>query len=396
MRSAAVVAYVVVAAITPLGAQQKPRPAAPAAAGSSAQDLASGWSALASGRTAEAEAVADKLLKAGSRRHEAVSLKISARAQAGQPEAALDQYEEWLKAAPHEDVFLLQPVASGILEAQAGAADIGVRVDALQALAEAGDKTAATRLSAVAGSREVPGIADEALARIGNPQAVARLTRRVATPNGRADVSGAIDALVKAKPAGAGAAIAAALDPARPLPTKMSAARALGELGAAEAIPQLKRALQDPEPPVRMAAAAALTRLGDQSGASLVRDMENSPVADIRLMAAEGAAAGNPSGSWVSTATDVLKDPDPLARLRAAQLLVEHGPDPAAALAILNRALSDPNPALRLAAARTLEDIPREALGADIPSLRKLLRDADPRVRIVAAAALLRLAGGVE
>jgi HEAT repeat protein len=396
MRSAAVVAYVVVAAITPLGAQQKPRPAAPAAAGSSAQDLASGWSALASGRTAEAEAVADKLLKAGSRRHEAVSLKISVRAQAGQPEAALDQYEEWLKAAPHEDVFLLQPVASGILEAQAGAADIGVRVDALQALAEAGDKTAATRLSAVAGSREVPGIADEALARIGNPQAVARLTRRVASPNARADVSGAIDALVKARPAEAVATIAAALDPARPLPTKMSAARALGELGAAEAIPQLKRALQDPEPPVRMAAAAALTRLGDQSGASLVRDMENSPVADIRLMAAEGAAAGNPSGSWVSTATDVLKDPDPLARLRAAQLLVEHGPDPAAALAILNRALSDPNPALRLAAARTLEEIPREALGADIPSLRKLLRDADPRVRIVAAAALLRLAGGVE
>jgi hypothetical protein len=226
MRSAAVFAFVLVAAIVPAAAQQKPRPPAPSADGSSARDLASAWSALASGRTTEAEAIADRLLQAGSRRHDAVAIKISARAQAGRPEAALDQYEEWLKAAPHEDVFLLQPVAAGILEAQARAADIGVRVDALQALAEAGDKTAGARLAAVATSREVPGIADEALARIGNPEALARLTKRVATPSPRADVSGAIDALRKARPAGALASISAALEPARPLPTKLAAARA--------------------------------------------------------------------------------------------------------------------------------------------------------------------------
>ena len=120
------------------------------------------------------------------------------------------------------------------------------------------------------------------------------------------------------------------------------------------------------------------------------------PVTDIRLMAAEVSAAGNPSGPWVSTATGALQDPDPVVRLSAAQLLLAHGPDPTAALATLNRALSDPNPALRLVGARALEQIPRNVLGTDVASLRRLLRDADPRVRIVAAAALLKLAGGVE
>jgi HEAT repeat protein len=396
MRSAGIVAVLVFAASGLLTAQQKPRVPAAAVGGSSAQELATGWSALASGRTADAEAIADKLLLAGSRRHDALSLKISARVRAGRADAALDQYEEWLKVSPHEDVFLLQPIAAGILEGHAGAKDAGVRVDALQALAEAGDKGAASKLAKLSASGEDPGAADEALARIGNPQALARLTRLVAAPGGRRDVSGAIDALVKAKPAGAVAALTAALDPGRPMPTKMSAAKALGTLGAAEAIPQLRRALQDAEPPVRMMAAVSLARLGDQSGNDLIRNMENSPVADIRLMAAGVSAPNNPTGAWVSTATGALDDPDPGVRLSAAQLLLAHAADRTAAAAALNRALADPNPALRLLATRAVADTPPEALAGDIPSLRRLLRDSDPRVQIVAAGVLLKLAGGID
>lgn len=396
MRSAGIVAVMVIATWAQGAAQQRARPAAPAAGAASAQELASGWGALAAQRTTEAEAIADKLLQAGARRHDAMSLKIHARVQAGRPEPALDDYEQWMKGAPQEDVFLLQPIAAGVLEAQTLAADVGIRLDALQALAEAGDKSASARLAALAAASNVPGIADQALARAGNPAAVANLTRLVATASARTDVSGAIEALAKSKAGGAVKAIAAALDPTRSMPTKMSAARALGQMGAVEAIPQLQRALQDPEPPVRMAAAAALARLGDQSGADLIRQMENSPVTDIRLMAAEGAAAASPTGPWVATATTALQDPDPLARLTAAQLLLAHGADPTAALATLNQAMSDPNPALRLAATRAFEQVPRDALGTDIASLRRLLRDGDPRVRIVASAALLRLSGGVE
>ena len=311
-------------------------------------------------------------------------------------DSALDAYEQWLKAAPGEDVFLLQPIAAGVLRTQAEATDVGLRVDALQALAAAGDKTAAGRLSAMAASGPVPELADEALARAGNAEAVARLTRRVTAPNVRSDVSSAIEALAKARPAGAAEAISAALDPARALPTKLSAARALGDLGAADAIPRLRQALKDPEPPVRMMAAVALARLGDQSGADLIRDMENSPVTDIRLMAAQASAQGNPSGPWTTVATAALQDPDPIARLTAAQLLIEHGADPAAALATVHQSLEDPNPALRLVAVRTVQNVPPQALATDIPSLRALLRDTDPRLRIAAAGALLRLAGGIE
>lgn len=395
MRSAGIVVVLVLAGSAMLTAQQKARVPA-AAGGSSAEDLATGWSALASGRTADAEAIADKLIQAGSRRHDALSLKISARVRAGRADAALDQYEAWVKASPHEDVFLLQPIAGGILEGHAGAKDAGVRVDALQALAEAGDKGAASKLATLAASGDSAGVADEALARIGNPQAVARLTRRVAATGGRRDDSGAIEALVKAKSAGAVAALTAALEPGRPMPTKMSAAKALGTLGAVDAIPQLRRALQDPDPPVRMMAAVSLARLGDQSGNDLIRNMENSPVADIRLMAAGVSAQNNPTGAWVSTATGALDDPDPGVRLSAAQLLLAHGADPTAATAALNRALSDPNPALRLLATRAVADTPPEVLAGDVPSLRRLLRDSDPRVQIVAAGVLLKVAGGVD
>jgi hypothetical protein len=51
---------------------------------------------------------------------------------------------------------------------------------------------------------------------------------------------------------------------------------------------------------------------------------------------------------------------------------------------------------MRLAASRGLAGVPTPLLGNDLPSLRKWLRDASPEVRIAAAAALLRLAGGIE
>lgn len=395
MRSRGVVAILLVATLAPVGAQQRARTVSPSAAMPGAQELASAWAAVAAGRPADAELIADRLLKAGTRRHEAVGLKIFARVQTGHAEAALDQYEEWVKAAPQEDVFLLQPVAASILETEAAGKDIALRVEALRTLAEAGEQTAVTRLAAEAASGNAPGVADEALARIGNARAVERLTRRVAAANGQADVSSAIDALVTANSENALSAVVSALGPSRSTPTRMAAARALGGVTNAEAVPALRRALADPDPSVRMMAAVSLARLGDSSGAELLQQMEASPVTDIRLLALGASAAGNPSGPWVAIATTALQDPDPAVRLKAAQLLVAHGPDPAAGLAVLNSNLSDPNPALRLMAAGALEVLPREALAGDLASLRRLLRDADPRVRINAAGALLRIAGGV-
>jgi HEAT repeat protein len=90
----------------------------------------------------------------------------------------------------------------------------------------------------------------------------------------------------------------------------------------------------------------------------------------------------------------VLQDPDPLVRLRAAELLLQHAADPGNAGAVLAQALADTNPAMRSAAAQRLENLPVNALERDVPTLRKLLRDKQPEVQLEAAAGLLRITGG--
>jgi HEAT repeat protein len=379
----------------PAGTAATPPPVAAPSPWRGTPELAKGWTALAAGRAGEAETIADGLLHAGTRRHDALQLKIAARVQVGRTDAALDAYEEALQGAAAEDVYLLQPVARGALDTLSRSADARVRIAALGLLAQAGDRSAATALSETAAADNT-GMTDLALVDLKNPQAIARLQARVNTPGPRADVSEAIDALAKAKTLSAIPAIVAALDPARPVPTRLSAARALGRLDARDAIPQLQRALRDPDPAVQMTAAAALSRLGDQSGAEILQQMESSPIADVRMMLAEAAAPQNPSGAWVATATAAMNDADPLVRLNAAALVVKYSADPKPGLAVLDSALADPNPALRLAAADRLDEVPVALLGNDLPSLRKWLRDPSPEVRMAAAAALLRLAGGIE
>jgi len=195
---------------------------------------------------------------------------------------------------------------------------------------------------------------------------------------------------------GAADVLAGALDPARPMPTKMAAARALGQLGETSAVPRLREALKDPDAPVRVVAAAALAQLGDSEGADIVRKFEASPVGDLRLLAVEGTAPGNPTGPWTAIAAGVLQDPDPLVKLRAAQLLLQHAAEPGAARDTLAQALADSNPATRSAAAQLLDSIPARALDQDLPGLRKLLRDPVPLVRVEAAAGILRISGAIQ
>jgi HEAT repeat protein len=365
-----------------------------------AQLLAKGWTAVAAGRPAEAEKVGDALLKASPRDHDAVALKIAARLAARGATAAvaaLDAYEGWLQAVrEREDVFLLESIASGALGALATSTDATVRARALELLAASGSQNAAAQLRTIAtaeGGKQ--GVSDAALARLGDASAVQRLAVRVKSGAGR-DVSDAIDALVDANVQNAAGTIAAALDPARPLPTKMAAARALGTLGDQNVLPQLKKALQDPDPPVRVLAAAALARLGDNAGAEIVRSFENSPVGDLRLLAVEASASGNPTGPWVTVATGILQDPDPLVRLRAAELLLQHAADPGAARDTFLQALADTNPAMREAATQRLDRLPASALERDLPTLRKLLRDPSPRIQLEAAGSILKISGAIQ
>jgi hypothetical protein len=389
--------------VVPFAAAQPARTAG-SSSSEEAQLLAKGWTAVAAGKPAEAEKLGDALLKASPRDHGAIALKIAARLAARGATAAvaaLDAYEGWLQAVrEREDVFLLESIASGSLAALATSTDATVRARALELLAASGNQNAAAQLRTIAtaeGGKEggKAGVSDAALARLGDANAVQRLAARVKSGAGR-DVSDAIDALVDANVQNAAGTIAAALDPARPLPTKMAAARALGTLGDQNVLPQLKKALQDPDPPVRVMAAAALARLGDNAGADIVRSFENSPVGDLRLLAVEASASGNPTGPWVTVATGILQDPDPLVRLRAAELLLQHAADPGAARDTFLQALADPNPAMREAATQRLDRLPASALERDLPALRKLLRDPSPRIQLEAAGGILKIAGAIQ
>jgi HEAT repeat protein len=317
-----------------------------------------------------------------------VALKIEARAAGGRAIPALDAYEQWQSAVRQEDPFILAPVAVGLLRtASTTDSDLRAKFRALELLAAAGDATARQALATAATNSFLE--ADAALLRLGDPGAAERLERRVEAPSSR-DKSDLIDALRKAKSKRSAGAITRALqDPA--MPTRMAAARALGDLDARDSIPQLLPVLNDPEPPVRFMAAVALAKLGSAAGDNFVRQLQNSPVGDMRMLAAEVTAPGNPSGPWVAEATKVLQDPDPLARLRAAELLVRHAADPSAGLEALRVALAENNPAIRFAAADLLEDLPRSPIAEDLPSVRRLLRDPSAPVRVEAAGILLRL-----
>ena len=362
-------------------------------------ELARGWTALSTGRATEAERASDAVLKIAPRSHDALSLKIRARLLGRNVLSALDAYEAWLpQVREHEDVFLLESIALGVAEGLAGASDPSVRARALELLAATGDARARADLAQVAPGKEGSIQTDRALARLGDADAVRRLAAAIKAGSGAGggrDVSDAIDALREGGVKSAAPMMIAALDPARPLPTKMAAARALAEFGDPAAIAPLRQALNDPDPPVRVAAAAALARLGDDAGISFVRKFENSPVGDLRLLAVEASAAGNPTGAWVSVATGVLTDPDPLVRLQAAELLMQHAANPGNARDVLFSALGDANPAMRTAAARSLERIPAAALENDLGALRRLLRDPSPLVQLEAAAGLLRVSGAM-
>ena len=292
-RCIAFAATLISALLVPLFAQGPDRHSR---CGEGVQELAKAWSALAGGRAADAERASDALLKTAPRNHDALALKVRARLAGPGVSAALDRTRAWLPSVrQRENVPLLETIATNLVESLAAGPegpDIAVRTRALEILAVLGDRNATARLSSMVASSGTAQ-SDAALARLGDAAAVTRLAGRV--KNGAArDVSDAIDALSDGGVKTAAGVIAGALDPARPLPTKMAAARALGRLGDPAFVPQLKLALKDPDPPVRVMAAAALAQLGDDSTADLMRTYANSPVGDLRLIAVEGRGLSQP------------------------------------------------------------------------------------------------------
>lgn len=379
IRVALAVIAAVITAMPAFAQQQAARPASPSP--SREARLAEGWTALAGGRGAVAARVAGELLKTSPRDHDAASLAIAAAA--GGP-AALRAYEQWLTAGGHEDPYLLDPVAVAFLRELAGA-DSSARFAALAELAARGDRQARTSIDQLAVNGQLPVTVEATLAAGGDVAALQRLRARVAQQN-PADKSAAIDALRASGQPGASAIIAAALKDQAP-PSRATAATALADLGASEAIGELRAALQaEQDPQVRGAMRLALGRLGDPAGQGALEIERNSPVPSRRLDAMQRDAAADPGGPWVQQAEALLQDQDPVARLRAAELLIRHGRGGSAAT-ILQNGLTAESAAQRTIAARVLSGA--LATTGNFVTLRKMLTDPLPEVRLEAARALL-------
>ena len=341
--------------------------------------IARGWTALAAARYEDAVRAAMAALKRDPHDHHAAGLLIAAEVGAKRPSSALDGYERWLAARRQEDIFLLEEIARGTLQELAASPDTQLQSEALLLLARSGVESARAALATSA--KSVTALA--ARTRLGDPAATEEL-RDLALSSPARDKTAAVKALSEAGPANADAIAALLGDPA-PM-TRAAAAEALGELGSKSAIPALQKLLADNDPFARSTAAVALAKLGDPTANDLVVSMMTNEVAEVRLFAAE-AYKNRPAAEWVEAVRPSLTDKNGLNRLIAANLIAPVDPD--AARATLVAAAADPNPVVRLEAAAIM--VRRDL--ADIPQLRKLLRDADGWVRLRGSEGLLRLAG---
>ena len=175
------------------------------------------------------------------------------------------------------------------------------------------------------------------------------------------------------------------------------AAQALGVLKPPprEAIPPLAAALRDPEGDVRANVVYTLTRLGHQPGGgpgvtpALLTALKDPEPGVRRAAAGAFRSMEAPPRGAIAALVETLRDPNAEVRAEAAfGLMGFHSPPAREAVPALSSAFTqDPDRQVRINAARALGLMGPVARDA-VPVLRAGLRDADERVREVAAEAL--------
>jgi HEAT repeat protein len=164
----------------------------------------------------------------------------------------------------------------------------------------------------------------------------------------------------------------------------------LAELDDRRAVPALTTALYDAEPGNRYAAAEALGRLGGEARAavsSLKHLVGGDPLPGDR--AAEALARMGPEG--VAALVELLASDRGEVRSPAAAALRLAGPDVACALPRLVDVLRDPSPAVRQRAAATLGEL-EQTTPAAIEALEQAREDPELLVRLAAQKSLKKLA----
>jgi len=189
---------------------------------------------------------------------------------------------------------------------------------------------------------------------------------------------------------------------------RQTAAVVMGDIGAKQAIPMLKKALDDDSGEVSFAAARSLWEMGDTSGREIfwavlageqktgpgmiqgeIRDAKRklrSPAELAKIGINEAAGFLGPFSMGVGFVEELMKDKGATARALSAKLLgSDSDPDTRRAL---EQSLEDKNSGVRAAAARALS---QRAGKEELAKIQPLLSDSNEGVRTVAAAAIIRL-----
>ncbi|MGO8670387.1 MAG: HEAT repeat domain-containing protein [Capsulimonadaceae bacterium] len=158
-------------------------------------------------------------------------------------------------------------------------------------------------------------------------------------------------------------------------------------------IPDLIRALKDPDPRIRIDAAGALGRIGPPAAPAVSALGDAIKGVDVGVTDFAAGALVRIGTAALPTLETALHDPDARVRRCAANALGQMGPPAAPAATALAAALTDARPVVRGAAAFSLGEIGPPAASC-ARSLARALADPSPQVRRDAAISLGQIGTG--
>ena len=180
---------------------------------------------------------------------------------------------------------------------------------------------------------------------------------------------------------------------------RLAAANTLGERGPAAALAAkpLGEALKDPDAKVRLAAAKALGRIGPTAHPAypaLVHALGDDDEAVRKAARASLGTLKKSAGQYVPELSAALKDPSAPVRVFALQALLGMDMDVKKAAPLYAALLKDEDRGLRLEAARALGKVGPKGRDAAFAALLEAQKDKDPEVRKAAADALAAMDPG--
>jgi len=391
-------AALIASAVVPIdaGAQGRPTTRKPAStpAGTPAaradqtpadRDARLARAALEAGDAAKAIALVDGVLAKEPGHPLAAAAKVDACLALGDLTRALDAYDAWYRVVQLEDMAMLARIAGAELAALEKDPLLEIDVLAARASGSGADGTKArARLDDLAWAtpqttRSWPAIV--ALGRLGDRKAADRAAEAYRASSGSGKVT-ALEAVIAAGGPGTEAVLRDALG-VRDAMLQSVAADGAATLKLKGLVPELQRVAKDGELFAKFAAAVALAQLGATGGEALIDAAATSPAMDARLKAVIARKARGDK-DWLGAAKALFTTQDPVVRYQAAALVAPV--DRIAANTVLQPGTLDPNPAVRGMVADLMTKDPR----TPVAELRRLLRDGIPRVRFLAAAAILK------